>query len=172
MSNYNLFAIKMGLVPPKEKKIYSIPKQSEKKKQQVKDEKPGRDLQNEWFAAIEAKEFSKGYCNCWNCGEKILRAFARTAIAHVLPKRKNQFPSVKTHPFNYLILGAGCGCHQDYDASWQDASQMNIWGEALRRFEIIQPDIKDSTPIPDVFIKPSVLIASKGELNTTIIERA
>jgi len=139
-----------GPKPAKEK--VGIAPISEKRKKQLKEEKPNRDKQNEWFAEVEAKEFKNGGAHCWNCGEFIHVAFARAATAHILPKRKNMFPSVATHPENYLILGAGCGCHSEYDRSWDDASKMQVWPKVVERFLLIKDDIKDATPIPDVFI--------------------
>lgn len=154
--------------PKEEKKVYIIPKQSKKQKEKLKEEKPARDEQNEWFVAIEVKEFKKGFCNCWNCGEKIPKAFARAATAHVLPKRNNQFPSVKTHPENYLILGAGCGCHNRYDRSWEDAAQMKVWPLAVEKFNIIYPFIaaKEKKNIPEELLQE----LDPGAVSVTLID--
>jgi hypothetical protein len=117
-----------------------------------------------WFSKIRLKEmvvvqpynghdYSGG--NCWECGVHIPATYFRAATAHVLPKRKEYgFPSVSVHPKNYLILGAGCGCHDRYDRSWEDASKMKIWGEAVKRFKEIYPFIKESEHknIPEVLL--------------------
>lgn len=146
----------LGIIPKKEeKKMYVIPKQSEKKKKELQDEKPDRDKQQDWFEAIEKKECPGTHTKCWECGDKILKAFIRAAIAHVLPKRKNQFPSVATHENNYLILGAGCGCHNKYDKSWDDAAGMKIWSNAVEKFIEIYPWIASAERknIPDFLLQ-------------------
>lgn len=137
-----------------EKEKYVIPKVSEKKNVEIKEHKPVKNLLNKWFAEIEKIEFKKGVCNCWNCGEPIYQAFARTAIAHILPKRKNMFPSVATHPFNYLILGAGCGCHNEFDRTYQDASKMQIWQLAIDRVQEVIPSISNDElkHLPEIII--------------------
>lgn len=156
MSNYLLQRrnLKLGLTtnPVKEKK--PIANESQKKKEEKKLQKPAKDLLNDWFNEIEEKEWQNGKCNCWNCGEVILKPFARTAIAHILPKRKNQFPSVATQPMNYLILGAGCGCHNEFDTSWSDASKMQVWKKAVERFLIFQHAIsaEEFKRLPEVLV--------------------
>lgn len=144
--------LKLGLVTKPVKEQKGIAQQSEKKKAEVKAAKPQKDLLNDWFNEIEEREWKNGKCNCWNCGEVILKPFARTAIAHILAKRKNQFPSVATQPMNYLILGASCGCHSEYDTSWEDASKMRIWPKAVERFLIFQSTItaEEFTRLPEV----------------------
>lgn len=150
--------------PVADKQVYKIPPVSEKKKQQNKEEKPQRDAQNKWFDDVAQKEKKGGY-KCWECGTAINPFFIKAAIAHVLPKRDNQFPSVKTHPDNYLILGAGCGCHNRYDRTWEDAAQMKVWPLAVERFNKIYPFIaaKEKKNIPEELLQelePNVLIAS------------
>lgn len=50
------------------------------------------------------------YCEC--CGEPIFSP-SKLNIAHILPKRENKFPEVKTHPLNVIYL---CwDCHTNYD---------------------------------------------------------
>lgn len=145
--------MKLGLVSKPVKQLKEIPAESEKKKAEKKAAKPAKDELNDWFNRIEKFEFESGKCRCWNCGEEILRPFARAAIAHILPKRKDHgFPSVATQPMNYLILGAGCGCHGHYDRSWGDASKMQIWPEAVRRFRMFAHTIpsEEFTRLPDI----------------------
>lgn len=134
-----------GHAPAKAKKSPTpIAKVSDKKREEIKAQKPVKDLQNTWFAEIEAKECINGSAKCWNCGETIIQPFFRTAIAHIFAKRKNMFPSVATHPDNYLILGSGCGCHQEFDRSWGDATKMQVWPLALERAKEIIPSIAES----------------------------
>ena len=143
--------------PPVQTPVFQKPiaKVSAKKAQELKDEKPDRDKLNAWFESIEKKECPGLFTHCWECGAKILKAFIRAAIAHVLPKRKNQFPSVATHEKNYMILGAGCGCHNKYDKSWEDAATMKVWPMAVERFIEIYPSIpaEEKKNIPEELLQ-------------------
>lgn len=62
----------------------------------------------EWFALQVSLCYK--YCEC--CGTPITGA-SKLNIAHILPKRDNMFPEVKTHPLNVVYL---CwDCHTNYD---------------------------------------------------------
>lgn len=105
----------------------------------------------DWFAMVSKQIEKNPYC--WNCGKYIPRTYYRAASAHILPKRKEYgFPSVSTHPVNYLILGAGCGCHSKFDNSWDDASKMKIWPLAIERLKAIYPFIEkgELVRMPDI----------------------
>lgn len=89
---------------------------------------------NFWYAA-RIKELS-GFCQ--ECGTRLPLhnpRYARACVAHILPKRDNLFPSVKSHPLNYIELGPFCGCHGKYDKSWDDAIKMRVWPLAVERFK-------------------------------------
>lgn len=65
------------------------------------------DLQ-EWFSMQISLCYK--YCEC--CGTPIYSA-TKVNIAHILPKRDNMFPEVKTHPLNAIYL---CwDCHTNFD---------------------------------------------------------
>ena len=103
---------------------------------------------------------------CWNCGAFIPKSFYRAATAHVIPKRRVYgFPSVKTHESNYLILGAGCGCHGKYDTCWEYASKMKIWPIAVERFKAIYPFIYkgELKNIPELL---NACVESSSKVNT------
>ncbi len=90
-----------------------------------------------WFQAIQKKHSDGGTgTHCWECGSWIPEKYMRHATAHLLPKKN--FDSVKTHELNYLILGAGCGCHAKTDRLDQFV-KMRVWGEAARRIKIMMP---------------------------------
>lgn len=94
-----------------------------------------------------------GYC--LECGEPIhtfIRAVAFSAVSHILPK--NIFKSVQFHPLNWLELGASCGCHGRWGKSWESASKMKVFPQALERFNQFEPDIaaKERSKIPEIFI--------------------
>lgn len=147
---------------PKPRKIYQIPKRSAKKiamdkldretiivKSRPSKTKPTdaqvvfrkadelrRERLNIWFKQIMMKHFSSYGGNCMECSLHIPLEYARHATAHLLAKKL--FHSVETHPLNYLILGAGCGCHQKTDRL-DTFVQMNVWREAARRIKIMLP---------------------------------
>lgn len=101
----------------------------------VQDQAERIDL-NEWFNRIELKHSNGKGCYCMECGEWIPQQYMRHATAHLLPKKI--FKSVATHELNYLILGAGCGCHQKTDRL-DKFCKMKVWPEALRRIRIMMP---------------------------------
>jgi diadenosine tetraphosphatase ApaH/serine/threonine PP2A family protein phosphatase len=101
-----------------------------------------------WYEEIMKSEDKQ----CWNCGISLSgynKQDWHACIAHVLPK--SQFPSVATHPLNYMILGKWCNCHGTYDSNWGAASRMPIFKEAMQRFIILEPDIKEKSKIPSIF---------------------
>lgn len=113
-----------------------------------------KDLElGEWFEMVAEQIRKHPYC--WNCHEFIPPSFYRAASAHILPKRKTYgFPSVATHPMNFIILGAGCGCHAKYDRSWDDAEQMPVFRVVKKRFKYfvdsLPPD--DLRRVPECFL--------------------
>ena len=138
---------------PKQKKPYVIPKKSAKKIAQEKAIKSGAETDLDrralefWFHQIKMKHlfpshnvegfgFVSGGANCMECGAWIPQDYFRHATAHLLPKKL--FKSVATHDLNYLILGAGCGCHEKTHRV-DLFSQMKIWPEAARRIKIMMP---------------------------------
>lgn len=144
------FNQKINGKPPKQKKVYKMPKKSAKKIAQEKLLKESGEESElvKWYEDIMKKEDKQ----CWNCGEDLTHYNKQdwhACIAHVIPK--SQFPSVATHPLNYMILGKWCNCHGQYDSSWQAASKLPIFKEAVDRFIMISPDIKETSKIPDIF---------------------
>lgn len=82
------------------------------------------------------------------------KEFYRAATAHVLQKREIYgFPSIAANLDNYIILGAGCGCHFRYDCSWEDAAQMKIFSVAIEKFKKLYPHIalSERKNIPEIF---------------------
>lgn len=124
--------------------------------QQEKSEKSAKqgsetDLQK-WYAKIMKQENPI----CWETGEKIDTRDVKGwhgSIAHALPK--SQFPSVATHPKNYLILKMWGGVHGQYDSSWENASRMKVWPVACEIFNalylVLTPE--ERRRLPDVIIQ-------------------
>lgn len=120
-----------------------IAKKSAKKLAEEKAEKetgkpPSKLALDKWFDDIRIKHWGTlgGYYHCMECGSFISYEYARHATAHLLPKK--QFKSVACHPLNYLILGAGCGCHALTDRVDKFVN-MKIWPEAAKRIKVMIP---------------------------------
>ena len=158
-------ALKERAKLPKVKKIYRLPKKSKKRLEQeaanpVRKDENGDTALQRWYKDRQKQLVGR----CMRCGEKYNHhnlTYAIAATAHVLPKRKEMFLSVATHPDNYIELGAGCGCHNWYDlqASWEEIALSPIWPLVLEKFLLFQKDITEREKIPDVFlqeIKPKI----------------
>lgn len=92
-----------------------------------------------WFMQVEKEHWGESdRCACSECGEQIPVAFARHATAHLFPKKL--FPSVATHPLNYMILGAGCGCHEKTHRIDKIVT-LHVWPEIARRMNEIMPEL-------------------------------
>jgi len=102
---------------------------------------------NKWFDEIAIEIAKNPYC--WNCQTFIPSDYYRHATAHIFPK--SLFPSVSTHPLNYLVLGSGCGCHHTFDKSVEAASKMKIWRTACARFMIFEERIVENHKYYDYF---------------------
>lgn len=103
-----------------------------------------------WYQKIMREEAPV----CWECNKKINKNNPiewHGSIAHILPK--SIFPSIKTHPYNYLILGMYC-CHGQYDSNWQNASKMQVLHIAKIRFDEFKESISKSEyrRIPEIFL--------------------
>jgi hypothetical protein len=123
---------------PKPKK--AIAKKSAKKlKQEAEEKKGGKDLaaaKERWFQ--DRRKEMAGFCK--NCGKpsfKHSNEYFRYSIAHILAKRKSMFPSVATHPDNWVEL---CGdCHHNLDNCMIDLTDLSCWDEIVVKFQRIYP---------------------------------
>jgi len=134
-----------GIAPKSEKKLAT-----EKMEKEQRGDDPTK-LQK-WYSEIMLKEEPI----CWETKEVIDKEDEKGwhgSIAHILPKKL--FPSVQTHPKNYLILKMWGGTHASYDASWQSAQKMKVWPLAVKRFLEIEKNIaeRERVYLPDCLIK-------------------
>jgi len=107
-----------------------------------------------FFHAAAIELANKPYCE--NCGAFIHLAYYRAATAHVMPKKKEfGFPSIAANPINRIFLGAGCGCHQMYDSSWDNARRMSIWSKVVGIFKELYPYIavEELKNIPNILLE-------------------
>lgn len=140
-----LAAIRDGSAPkttgkksPKPMRKVSVRKQAEMDAQKVTGKPASKLSLDVWFANIQREHWKGAYCPCMECGAGIPITYARAATAHLLPKKL--FKSVATHPLNYLILGAGCGCHYKTDRV-DKFVKMKVWPEAARRIKEMIPGL-------------------------------
>jgi|ERR1700743_503249 len=151
---------------PKEKKVYKIPKVSEKRQKQIEvDGKvratakkmtksvSGTAELNRWF--IERRLEMKGHC--LHCGARSCKDddnYFKFSIAHILPKRI--FKSVSTHPLNWIELCFwGNSCHTNMDNNTLDLIDLNCFETVIQRFVAMYSEIdtKERKYIPDVLLQ-------------------
>lgn len=151
---------KMFGKPQKPTKVHTIAKKSEKK---LKEEAAQRDANTDagldkWFEARRKEMTGK----CLFCGGKTEvknDETYRRSIAHLLPKRKNQFPSVATHPDNFIELCFyGNSCHTNLDnnlITWEFLYDSYEWKVMMEKFKKIYPCIAEDEKrnIPEQFLK-------------------
>lgn len=138
----NIRRLKEEAGKPKQKTIYRIPSKSVKRLKREAEEKKATSVEgreeslNEWFEKI-AKKHTLGVVGfCMECGAQIPAEYMRHATAHLLPKKL--FKSIATNDLNYLILGAGCGCH-DKTHRIDKFVQMKIWPTAAKLINQLLP---------------------------------
>lgn len=118
--------------PKKEKKVYTIPKKSAKKIAQEKEENNSRgDGGLDAFFELARKSMTGKCLFCGGKTEKKNDDTYRRSIAHLLPKRKNQFPSISTNQDNWIELCFyGNSCHTNFDngmITWEFLKDSKEW---------------------------------------------
>lgn len=68
---------------------------------------------------------------CWECGDYISPNDYRAATAHIFAK--SIFDSVASNKWNFLVLGARCGCHEK-SHRLDTFSQMKVFSTAVNRY--------------------------------------
>lgn len=141
---------------PKQKERKPIAKKSKKKLAQEAEEKKGKKdpsaEKERWFQ--DRRKEMKGRCkNCTKPSFKNSHEYFRFSIAHILAKRKNMFPSVATHPDNWIEL---CGdCHQNLDNCMIDLTDLACWDEIVVKFQNMYPYIasEERKRIPNILLQ-------------------
>jgi hypothetical protein len=151
---------------PKKAKVYTIPKKSAKRIKQDILAKGDDNALDVWFE--DRKKELTGKCK--HCGGRTWvepkgrigendmtyrndKEFYRHCIAHILPKA--YFPSVATHPLNYIELCFwGNNCHGNMDNKVLDLTDMNCWDEIVEKFVAMYPFIakEERKRIPEVLM--------------------
>lgn len=132
-----------------------LKKISDKKKKELAGESKS-DLDN-WFE--ERRKEMTGVCLF--CGGKTERDNDDTfknSIGHLLPKRKNMFPSIACHPDNWIELCFyGNSCHTNFDngiITWEFLADSKEFEVIAAKFKKIYPYIPETERknIPDVLL--------------------
>lgn len=147
--------IKSG-IPKQPKAIKPIAKKSAKKLKQEAEEKKGKKDpsadKERWFQ--DRRMEMTGKCrNCQKPSFKNSNEYFRFSIAHILAKRKSMFPSVATHPENWIEL---CGdCHNDLDNCMIDLTDLSCWDEVVVKFQKIYLSIapEERKRIPGILLQ-------------------
>lgn len=114
--------------------------------------------QDIWFAE-KRKEMTGRCVFCGGKTEKNNDVTYRNSVAHLLAKRKSMFPSVATHPDNWLELCFyGNSCHTNFDNSiiaWELLADSNEWKIIVDKFKLIFPSIapEEHKNIPELLLK-------------------
>lgn len=145
--------------PLKEKKRYTIPKVSEKRKKKLAEQNVSGDSALDiWFEERRREMTGK----CFFCGgktEKHNDDTYRCSIHHLFEKRETMFPSVATHPENALELcHYGNSCHTNVHngrITWEllmDSKEGAIILEKVKKIYsyIAQAEMKN---FPDTLLK-------------------
>jgi len=131
---------------PKVKPTYSIPKKSAKRLKKEAEEKQERGDDDtelvKWFKN-RIKQLT-GHCSeCHARTETKVYQYAIYSVCHILEKRANKFPSVKTHPLNFIEL---CPDHHNiFDkATWEEREMMGCWNIVWKRLLMVYDSIDKS----------------------------
>ena len=87
---------------------------------------------------------------CWECGDFISKNDYRAATAHIFPK--SIFESVASNKWNFLVLGARCGCH-DKSHRLDLFSQMKVFSTAINRYTKFGDLITETHKYKNLFIE-------------------
>jgi hypothetical protein len=158
MSIEDIRRIKSQAGIPKPKKQYSIPKVSKKRISQNKLLANNDDAQDLWFE--QKRKEMKGRCVfCGGKTEKDNDEMYKFSIAHLLAKRPTMFPSVATHPDNFLELCFfGESCHTNFDngiITWELLKDSQEWDIIVTKFKNVYPYIAENEKrnIPPLLLK-------------------
>ena len=101
---------------------------------------------NKWYAYVAT--IIEANPRCWETKEPISKKDYRNATAHIFPK--SIFPSVATHPLNFLVLSARNGSH-DKTHRLDTFSKMKVFPLAVERFNKFKDKIKEKHKYLDMF---------------------
>jgi hypothetical protein len=131
-----------------------IPKVSEKRKETIntKDEKL-----EQWFKdrALEMTGL------CYNCEAKTSKGdikYQKYSQAHIFAKKENAYPSIKTHPLNFVELcHFNNSCHHNFDANGYEYAKEKmpkLWQLIIKRAKILIPKMtpQEQARVPQIIL--------------------
>lgn len=121
----------------KPKKIYSIPKTTDKNKARRKEQRAGY---GDFFEKHVSKIINEGL-HCQECGAKLQGLTGE--VAHILGKAKS--PEVATNDDNVLYLCFWNGCHANFDSSLEKRQDMRVFPIALKNYNTLKSKLKTFT---------------------------
>ena len=150
--------------PLKQKKIYSIPKKSEKRKAKEKQEREagGENEMDVFFDKMRNRMIGR----CFFCNgktEKDNDETYRRSIAHFFPKAI--FPSIATHPDNWFELCFfGNSCHTNLDnhiITFELLKDSKEWEIIVEKFHELAPLLTDEERAHKFYRNLETLIYAK-----------
>jgi hypothetical protein len=146
---------------PEPKKVYRIPKKSEKKKIQEAKEKEiigeGKTEKEKWFLEIREKLVGTCQCGCGGKSQKNDDTYFRSSCCHIFPK--NIFKSIALHPDNYVERAFFGGCHGNMDDRSMDLwINFADWDEIVEKFYILEPLLTENERTKKFYTKLKTLI--------------
>jgi hypothetical protein len=140
------------------KKTYRLNKVSKKTAAKIEAQNASGDsILDRWFED-RRKEMTGKCALCGGKTEKDNDETYRRSIHHLFDKRPTMFPSVATHPDNFLeVCFWGNSCHSNIHngtISWQLLHDSEEWGSILEKFIKIYPFIRqeERKNIPEIFL--------------------
>lgn len=129
---------KLGIRPsPEKKEAKPLARIGEAGKRNAKEDSAHEKELDIWFKEIRKK--LTGFCQC-GCGEKSQKKndpFFKASICHIFPK--SIFPSVATHPLNYVERAMFGGCHSNMDnRSMKLWPGMEDWDSIKAKFLVLE----------------------------------
>lgn len=147
---------------PKPKKVYSIPKISEKRKKKLQEEKElrGDDGLDKFFERNRKKMVGVCQCGCGQKSQKKDDTFYRGSICHIFPKRT--FKSIATNDYNWVERAMFGGCHSNMDNQSMDKwPLMADWDDIKEKFYQLAPMLTEKEKSSKFYSKIKHLIDVK-----------
>lgn len=130
--------------PLPEKKNYSIPKKSEKRKQKELEQKAagGDNGMDKFFEKMRKRMIGTCQCGCARKSSKMEDDHYRASICHIFPKRI--FKSIATHELNWVERNFWEGCHSNMDnRSIEKWPMYADWDDIKEKFHQLAPLLTD-----------------------------
>ena len=128
------------------------PSIQDKRKAELEDKKKGE----AWFKARHKEMTGR----CLVCGEHTCKGKSeyKCSIAHLFPKNKHGFPSIKWHEDNWIELCFyGNSHHTNFDNkifTFEDLKQSQAWDVVARKFKVLYPlmTAKEQGRVPAILL--------------------